>query len=110
MNLREKKVRCALIGSIIDLAAYKNPEELLVAKMAKLKAVKTGREKILDMDGEIWEYESQCKKFKLWAWNGVFLKHISLKVTMGAIEINLQPELNENLFVPLSDVTLVYPN
>lgn len=108
MNLKDKKGKVLYDRSLTDLAGYKNPTELLEARMAKLKAVKTGTETILDKPCETWEYDSKGKKMKIWTWNGIFLKHISPKGTSTALEINLAPDISEMLFVPPQDVVLTH--
>ena len=110
MNLKDKKGKVTFDKSLIDLAGYKSSHEILEARMAKLKAVKTGTESILNKECEVWEYEMRGKKYKIWTWKGLFLKHISPKGTRTALELNLNPEINENLFVPPADVVLTYPN
>lgn len=110
MNLKDKKGRVKFDKSLSELAAYKSPEELLEARMAKFKATKTGHENILDKACSTWEYESRGKKCKIWVWNGVFLKHVSPSGTRTALQLDLAPELNEKLFIPPEDVALTYPN
>lgn len=107
MNLREKKGKVRVNKDLSQLAGYKSPDEIFIAQMAKIKATKTGTENILDKECEVWEYESRGKKLKIWSWHGVPLKHISTSGTQTALSINLNPEINELVFVPPADVQLV---
>lgn len=110
MNLKDKKGKIKVDRTITDLAGYKNSDELLEARMSKLKAVNVGTEEILGRECQVWQYESRGKPYKVWTWNGITLKHISPKGSRTALEINMEPELNEKLFVPPADVALTKVN
>lgn len=98
INLMDNKGITASENEFVDLAKYKEPQELLEAQMSRINASIVGTETLLGKECEVWKYTSKGKECKIWIWNSLILKDQGEKNTLTATELNLQPNLSDNTF------------
>jgi len=105
INLKDKKGKHVTDNALAKMASYKNHEDLLVAQMAKLGAVRTERAAThLDRTCVVWEYVDKTHTYEIWTWQGLILKKQAHKGSITATQINTESAINEAWFTVPGDV------